>query len=209
RAPPASISLFERSSSCTHGRVPQCPLKVRDTITRNIPEEVSMRWTLAILALTLVVTTAETRPQSPASVPSKGAIPTVDDLISLKHVGSPALSPDGRLVAYTVRETNWDENVYKTEIWIADVQTGVNRQLTNSVGAAKSSNAPTWSPDGRRLAFGSDRSGKRQIYLIDPNGGEAENLTSSEDGVGSFKWSPDGHSIAYTASDPQPEDMKN
>ena len=48
--------------------------------------------------------------------------PTIDQLISLKRVGSPAISPDGRLVAYTVRETNWDENAYETEIWLADAR---------------------------------------------------------------------------------------
>ena len=42
--------------------------------------------------------------------------PTIDDLISLKRVGAPAVSPDGKWVAYTVRETNWDENSYETEI---------------------------------------------------------------------------------------------
>jgi dipeptidyl aminopeptidase/acylaminoacyl peptidase len=163
-----------------------------------------MRWTLPVLLLTFVAATPVSRAQSPS-----GTIPTVDDLISLKRVGSPALSPDGRFVAYTMRETNWDDNVYKTEIWIGDTQSGSNRQLTNSVNATKSSTAPAWSPDGKRIAFGSDRSDKRQIYLIDPNGGEAEKLTSSDDGVGAFRWSPDGKSIAFTATDPQPDDFKN
>ncbi|MEO6236618.1 MAG: hypothetical protein ABIQ52_06430, partial [Vicinamibacterales bacterium] len=44
--------------------------------------------------------------------------PSIDDLLNLKRVGSPAVSPDGRSVAYTVRETNWDENEFETEIWI-------------------------------------------------------------------------------------------
>ena len=66
---------------------------------------------------------------------------------------------------------------------------GAPRQLTN---AKKSSQSPAWSPDGSRLAFISDRTDKRQIYLINPLGGEAEALTSVEDGVTSFAWSPDG-----------------
>src|SRR5258705_5872906 len=74
--------------------------------------------------------------------------PTVDQILSLKRAGSPEISPDGRWVAYTVRETNWDENAYETEIWLADTTSGGNaarRQLTN---ARKSSQSPAWSPDG-------------------------------------------------------------
>src|SRR6516162_1918002 len=117
-----------------------------------------MRSIFAILVLALTLT---------ASAQTKGKVPTIDDLINLKRVGSPVLSPDGKWVAYTLRETNWDDNLYKTEIWIADAQTGSARQLTNSMSPAKSSGAPAWSPDGKRLAFTSDRAEKRQIYLID------------------------------------------
>ena len=131
--------------------------------------------------------------------------PTVDDLISLRRAASPAISPDGKRVAYTIRETNWDENTYETEIWVADVQSGATRQLTNG---RKSSNAPAWSPDGSRLAFGSDREDKRQIYLIDLRGGEALKVTSAEESVGAFAWSPDGRSIAFASSDPRSEALK-
>src|SRR5471032_236014 len=123
---------------------------------------------------------------------------TVDQILSLKRVGSPAISPDGRSIAYTVRETNWDDNSYDTAIWMADAATGATRRITN---ARKSSQSPAWSPDGSKLAFVSDRTDKRQIYLINPQAGEAEALTTLEDGVGSFEWAPDGKSIAYTATE--------
>ncbi len=132
--------------------------------------------------------------------------PTVDQLIALKRVGSPAISPDGKLVAYTVREVNWEENSYETEIWIADVAAGTTRQLTS---AKKSSGSPKWSPDGARIAFTSDRSDKQQIWLIRPSFGEAEQLTHENEGVGAFDWSPDGRQIAFTMMDPKPEAWKD
>src|SRR6185295_1708437 len=130
---------------------------------------------------------------------SAGATPTIDQLIALKRAGSPAISPNGQWVAYTVREANWDDNNYHTEIWLADARSGERRQLTNH--AKKSSSAPAWSPDGTTLAFTTDRDEKRQIYVIDPRGGEARKLTSVEEGVGSFAWSPDGASFAFTSTD--------
>jgi len=130
-----------------------------------------------------------------------GTIPTIDQLISLERVGAPAISPNGEFVAYTVRSTDWDDNSYHTEIWLADVKSGDLRQLTNN--PKKSSTSPAWSPDGRTLAFAADRDDKRQIYVIDPRGGEARKLTSAEEGIGGFAWAPDGKSIAYTSTDPK------
>jgi dipeptidyl aminopeptidase/acylaminoacyl peptidase len=153
-----------------------------------------MRKAFAILLLS----TAATYAQTPSA-------PSIDDVINLKRVGSPAISPDGRQVAFTIRETNWDENAYETEIWIGDAATGQSRQVSN---ARKSSMQPAWSPDGAWLAFVSDRDGKRQLYRIALRGGEAERLTSTEDGVNAFEWSPSGKQLAFTMQDPVSEAMK-
>ena len=132
-------------------------------------------------------------------------VATHEELVSLQRVGSPAISPDGRLVAYTVRETNWDENAFETEIWLADVASRQARQLTR---AKKSSSAPAFSRDGQRLAFISDRDGKRQVYVLWVQGGEAEAVTRSEQGINAFAWSPDGTRIAFTEADAKTAAMK-
>ena len=162
-----------------------------------------MKQPLALLLATLGAASQLLVAQTPTG---STVAPTVDQLLSIKRAGAPEISPDGRYVAYTVRDTNCDDNAYETEIWIADVVSGTTYQLTN---AKKSSQSPAWSPDGARLAFASDRTDKRQIYVIDPHGGEAEPITSLEDGVGGFAWSPDGKSIAYTVTDPKSAAIKD
>jgi dipeptidyl aminopeptidase/acylaminoacyl peptidase len=140
-----------------------------------------------------------------SSVAINAQTPTIDQSLGMKNVSNARISPDGRLVAYQVQETNWTDNAWETEIWIANTATSEQFQLTN---AKKSSSAPQWSPDGKRLAFISDRSDKRQLYVISPTGGEAMQITNVETGVGGFNWSPDGRRIAFTMGDPKSKTRK-
>ena len=79
-------------------------------------------------------------------------------------------------------------------------------QLTSG---KKSSSSPRWSPDGKELAFLSDRDGKKQIYLIVPTGGEARQVSKAETAVIAFKWMPDGKSLVYTAADADTKALKD
>jgi dipeptidyl aminopeptidase/acylaminoacyl peptidase len=137
---------------------------------------------------------------------ARATVPTIDESLSMKSVAGAQISPDGRYVAYSVPQTNWDDNDFISQIWIAVIATGERYQLTNG---KKSSTGPQWSPDSHRLAFTSDRDGKRQIYLISPSGGEATQLTSEDNGVGGIAWSPDGASIAFTSSGPESKAKKD
>jgi dipeptidyl aminopeptidase/acylaminoacyl peptidase len=140
-----------------------------------------------------------------AQTPAKH-LPTVDDLMTLKSVGSPRISPDGTRVAYTVTETDFSQDAYVTQIWLADVAAGEAIQLTRG---KKSSAGPSWSPDGKWLAFTSSRADdKSQIFVIRPDGGEAIQLTKAETGVNGYDWAPDGKTIAFTASDPASDGSK-
>jgi dipeptidyl aminopeptidase/acylaminoacyl peptidase len=132
--------------------------------------------------------------------------PTIDQSLEAKQPQSVEISPDGRSVAYTVQYTNWDENSFDEQIWIAKTASGEKYPLT---GGKKSSQSPQWSYDSRRIAFKSDRDGKSQIYVIAPAGGEAVALTNEDNGVGSFAWSPDGNWIAFTSTGPESKPTKD
>jgi dipeptidyl aminopeptidase/acylaminoacyl peptidase len=135
-----------------------------------------------------------------------GTAPTIDQSLEMRTPGNPQISPDGRLVAYELSKTNWEENAFENEIWLAAVAEPHNAmQLT---AGRKSSTSPRWSPDGSQLAFLSDRDGKRQVYVISPAGGEARQLSKSETAVVSFRWSPDGKTIAYVAPDAETKEEK-
>jgi dipeptidyl aminopeptidase/acylaminoacyl peptidase len=148
--------------------------------------------------------------------------PSLEESLSLKTIGGARISPDGKFIAYRVRETDWKENAYVRQIWLVNVATGAKFQLTRG---KKSSDAPEWSPDGRWLAFVTEREanaivperaaekkegkeekkegeGKpaaRQIWVISPEGGEAWQLTQHETDIGGFHWSKDGKQIAFTS----------
>jgi dipeptidyl aminopeptidase/acylaminoacyl peptidase len=135
------------------------------------------------------------------------AVPTIEQNLNLRSAAGPQISPDGKYVAYEVSKTNWEENAFETEIWVARVAAPHDPyQLTTG---KKSSSIPRWSPDGHELAFLSDRDGKKQIYVISLMGGEARQVSKAEAAVNAFKWMPDGKALVYTASDATSKEMKD
>ncbi|HEX7102226.1 MAG TPA: S9 family peptidase, partial [Nitrolancea sp.] len=131
---------------------------------------------------------------------------TIDDILNLKQVGSPELSPDGRSVAYVVSDAALEVGAPAPEsrIWIVPVDGGAARQVTAGPG---SDVQPCWSPGGATLAFRSDREarGNWQVYLLGADAGEARRLTDFGGGVSDYAWSPDGTWIAAVVRDAAPE----
>ncbi len=142
------------------------------------------------------------------------AAPTIDQSLEIRAVNSPQISPDGRQVVYEETRTNWEANAFETDLWLADAGTGDRRQLTV---AAKSSNEARWSPDGRWIGFLSDRpgalakspAGKRQVYVMPADGGEAQQVTKMENGVEEFAWAPDSKRMVLRAEAPETKAMKD
>jgi dipeptidyl aminopeptidase/acylaminoacyl peptidase len=129
-----------------------------------------------------------------AQAPAKHPL-AFDDLIKLHRISSPEVSPDGKWVAYGISTPDMEANRGVSNIWIVSTSGGDAIQLTQS---GKDS-APSWSPDGKTLAFLSGRDGTSQVYVISLEGGEAKKLTTLSTGADLFKWSPDGKSIAFTS----------
>lgn len=104
-------------------------------------------------------------------------VPAIDELLLIETVGGAQVSPDGKWVAYTVSTTDFKQDSYPSQIWLANAATGETLQLTHG---PKSSSTPRWSPDSKWLGFTSDRTAdKNQVYAIRPTGGEALQLTKS------------------------------
>jgi len=124
--------------------------------------------------------------------------------MQVRTIGAVVPSPDARWIAYTevqaIAEGERSEQV--TQIFLARADGSRRFQLTR---AAKSSNAPSFSPDGRYVYFLSDRSGKTNVYRMLVEGGEAEMLTDVKGSLGAYKVSPDGRSVAYTGYEPPPD----
>ncbi len=120
-----------------------------------------------------------------------------EDLFNLHFLNGGALSPDGSKALYTVNKIDADEDKEFSTIYLRDLGTGETRQMTN--GKARDSLA-CWSPDGKSIAFLSDREDQTQLYLLPTDGGEARQLTAFKRGIGgSLAWSPDGAMIAFSA----------
>ena len=109
----------------------------------------------------------------------RGAMPTLDQLLSLESVSRPTPSPDGRFVCYDVTETDWKENAYVSHLWLADTQTGRSFPLTRG---RKSSDGAQWSPDGRWIAFLTERESSTVAPLEEKSEAKEEKKAGKKDG---------------------------
>jgi len=141
------------------------------------------------------------------AVPKRTIVP--EDVVNIRKVSDPQISFDGKRVAFVVTEaanSGESEIEWDTNIWVG-ATSGIAppRQYTFSPYKEV---MPRWSPDGRYLAFLSNRGSERtyQIYLLPMNGGEAERIICHKEGIICFKWLPDSETIAYMALGPSTDE---
>ncbi|WP_367387002.1 S9 family peptidase [Bacillus vallismortis] len=123
---------------------------------------------------------------------------TAEDITAIVSVTDPQYVPDGSRAAYVQSQVNQEKDSYTSNIWVYETKTGGSVPWTYG---EKQSTDPRWSPDGRTLAFISDREDDiAQLYLMSAEGGEARKLTNIPYGVSKPVWSPDGESVLVTVS---------
>jgi dipeptidyl aminopeptidase/acylaminoacyl peptidase len=120
---------------------------------------------------------------------------TVEDLVRLERVGSPALSPDASRVIYTVRTTNLEKNKGNTQLWMLDLRNAAAAPVRLTEGEASNTD-PEWSAGGDAVYFLSSRSGSSQVWRQPVGGGEALKVTDLPVDVDNFRLSPTGGRIA-------------
>src|SRR5580704_8029051 len=123
-----------------------------------------------------------------------------EDVYELTGVADPRLSPDGGRVAYQVWSIDREANEYRSAIWVLRVDGSEEPQRFTS--GERSDGNPQWSPDGKWLAFTSNRGDEKQqaqLYVIPATGGEARRLTDLKESVDQPAWSPDSTKFVFGA----------
>ena len=159
-----------------------------------------MRHRFASAALGAAVIAAPAAAQSPM---------TIEDLFQTRSVGSAAISPDGRAIAYTVREprditAGQDDGAARSQLWVYEI----GGQARPFVAGETSVSAVAWRPGADAITFRARRDGDEAtaLYQIDPDGGEARKLFAHDESLGDYVWGPDGETLYFVAVEDQPED---
>jgi dipeptidyl aminopeptidase/acylaminoacyl peptidase len=120
----------------------------------------------------------------------------VNALLQLSRVDDPQISPDGRMVAFTVQTVDPAANTKPRQIYVVPIAGGQPVRITN---AGSINERPRWSPDSKQIAFISDRGGSEQAWLMAPDGTNARQVTSLSTEAGGVLYSPDGQNLVFTS----------
>ncbi|HEY3056861.1 MAG TPA: S9 family peptidase [Thermoanaerobaculia bacterium] len=118
---------------------------------------------------------------------------TFEDMAAIRRIGGPQVSADGKWIAYDASTIDLPANYRHSAIYLVASNGGDSRRITDGV---KQDDGPAWSPDGKTIAYVSDRDGTpKQVWLFDVAGGASRRLTNLPGGAASVKWMPDGSGL--------------
>ncbi len=161
------------------------------------------RWLASTLFLSLLAPAGAAHSETHAP-PGESRPLELDDYFRLKWLDDPRISPAGDWVAYTLEETDLEENESHTRVWMAATHGGDPIPMT---AEGESSSSPRWSPDGQYVSFLSARGeAKAQVWTLNRQGGEAIARTEVEQGVEAYEWSPDSRRLVLVIRDPKDDD---
>ncbi len=128
---------------------------------------------------------------------------TFEDMMALKRVDAPMISPDGKWVLFAAVDVNLEQNTKKPHVWLVPLAGGEAKQLTSGEAGE---DRPRWSPDGKRIAYLSAKDGGTQIWIADFDSaagaltGEGRRITSISTEADGESWSPDGRNLIFTST---------
>jgi len=155
---------------------------------------------LLIAVTTLLALTSSLAAQSKPRLLDK------DTFFDMESIGGVNISPDGTQIVFSRSWVDKLKDQYRSTLWIVDVDSGRVRELTTG---SRSDSSPVWSPDGKRIAFLSDRDGTNQLHVMWIDTREIAQLTRLEYAPGNIRWSPNGKWIAYTSFVPDTDPILN
>jgi dipeptidyl aminopeptidase/acylaminoacyl peptidase len=120
---------------------------------------------------------------------------TKETYMEMESVGSPSISPDGKHILFTRGGVDKMNDRSRSNLWLSDISGSRIRELTHGNWRDSS---PIWSPDGKKIAFFSDRGGTNQIHVMWFDTREVAQLTHLDQSPSSLRWSPDGKMLAFT-----------
>lgn len=137
--------------------------------------------------------------------PALAALSNPEDIVRLKGVGSPRISPDGTRILYTVREVDMENNRFQTSLWMVGWDGGKPTRLIDKASLSM----PRWAPDGKRVALLMTKDGETQIWIMTVDDAKLSPVpTKGRHGpisthryYSGLEWSPDGRRLVFAAQD--------
>lgn len=145
-----------------------------------------------------------------ASAPPSVKLLDTDTFFDMEAAGAPAISPDGKTIVFTRNWADKSKDQQRSNLWlVSDWNAPSGPKLRELTAGPWRDSSPVWSPDGRRIAFLSDRDGTQQLHVLWVDSREVAQLTRGEQAPANPRWSPDSRQLVFTLPVPDEDPILN